>query len=173
VALGDETAAQWRLGRRVGRLLKVAAALGRGGSGGRWAAWASTSTPCDERGGWRTGTSYSTINYLKLNAATRTQRDGTQCDYYETRCDDDDDPKRWRRQPDAVTTRREGRQDRTTLWRRARRWNTRTQQSNKQSGRGKMHEGARCNDEARRDEMRWDETRRRLREQPFYLSDIL
>jgi hypothetical protein len=35
VALGDETAARWRLGRRVGRQLKVTAALGRGGSGGR------------------------------------------------------------------------------------------------------------------------------------------
>ena len=29
---------------------------------------ASTSTPCDERGGRRAGTSYSTINNLKLNA---------------------------------------------------------------------------------------------------------
>jgi hypothetical protein len=35
VALGDETPARWRLGRRAGRQLKVTAALGRGGSGER------------------------------------------------------------------------------------------------------------------------------------------
>ena len=93
VALGDETAARWRLGRRVGRQLKVTAALGRGGSGGRLATRASMLT-CDERGGRRAGTSYSTINYLKLNAATRTQRDGTRRDYYETRRHEDDDPTR-------------------------------------------------------------------------------
>jgi hypothetical protein len=73
VALGDETAARWRLGRRFGQQLKVTAALGHGG---RYATRASTSR-CDERGGRRTGKSYSTINYLKLNATTRTQRDGT------------------------------------------------------------------------------------------------
>ena len=33
VAVGDETAARWHLGRRVGQQLKVTAALGHGGSG--------------------------------------------------------------------------------------------------------------------------------------------
>ena len=73
-----------------------AAIEGSGGSGGIWAPWASTLTPCDERGGWCAGTSYLTINYLKLNDATRTQRDGTRRDYYETRSDEDDDPTWWR-----------------------------------------------------------------------------
>ncbi len=151
VALGDETAAWWCLERCVGWQLKVTAALGRGGSGGRWATRASMLTLCDERGGRCAGTSYLTINYLKLNAAMRTQRDGMQRNYYETR----------RRRPDAVMTKWEGRQDRTTMWWRATRWNTTTQQSNKQSGRGKMYVRARCNNDASRwDKMRRDKTRR-------------
>ena len=88
---------------------------------------------------------------MKLNVAMRTQWDGTQRDYYEMRCDTtttttrcgEDETRGTTRQNDAVT-----------------RWNATTQQSNKQSGRGKMLEGARCNDEARRDEMRQDETKR-------------
>ena len=77
-------AARWRLGRCVGRPLKVAAALGHGDSGGRWATRALTSTSCDERGSRRAGTSNLTINYFKQNATPISRRYGTQCDYYET-----------------------------------------------------------------------------------------
>ncbi len=70
--LWEMVAARWHMGRHVGRPLKVAAALGRGGSGWRWATRVSTATLCNERGGRRTGTSNSTLNYFKQNASMKT-----------------------------------------------------------------------------------------------------
>ena len=63
-------AVRWRLGRCAGWPLKIVAALGPGGSSGRWATRVLTLTSCDERGGWRTGTSNLTINYFKRNGTS-------------------------------------------------------------------------------------------------------
>ena len=64
-------------------------------------------TPCNGRGGQCARITYSTINYLKLNAATRAQRDGAQGDYYETRHDEDDNP---------MQQQRDKRDDKTERW---------------------------------------------------------